>query len=188
MEYKMGEDTCLNIIFDDRLYERYNPLMKELESQNIDNYRIWTPVADKDSVVRSINLSHKQIVSWAKKMGLKEVCIAEDDLQFTAPGAWEYFLSQKPDDYDIYLACTYIPPISNNAICGFHLYMVNERFYDTYLSMAEDKHIDTEANSLEGKFVFCYPFPALQRACWSANNRAVVNYNSVLKKEDIWQG
>lgn len=176
----------LNVIYDNRRIERFEPLINEMIEQGID-FKLWNAVEDKRSVIRSINLSHKQIVQYAKIKGLKEVCIGEDDLMFTGKGAWEYFLNNKPEVYDIYLACTYIPPISNNAICGFHLYFVHESFYDSFLSIPEDQHIDTAANELNGNFKFCYPFPCLQRSCWSANNKAITNYNSVLKPEDIWK-
>lgn len=179
-------NTQLNIIYDNRMIDRFEPLIKEMIDQGID-FKLWDIVEDKNSVVRSINLSHKQIVLYAKIKGLKEVCIAEDDLMFTGKGAWQYFLKNKPEDYDIYLASTYIPPISNNIICGFHLYILNERFYDAFLSINENLHIDTAANELNGKFVFCYPFPALQRSGFSSNNRAFCNYNGVLKPEDIYK-
>ncbi len=139
-------------------------------------------------VVRSINLSHKQIVKWAKDIGMKEICIAEDDLMFTAPNAWEYFLSQKPEVFDIYLWGSYIVPLSNKKICGFQMYIIRDQFYDTFLSIDENQHIDTATCDLKGDYHYCYPFPCLQRSCWSANARAKVNYNTILKPEDIWKG
>jgi len=42
-------------------------------------------------------------------------------------------------------------------------------------------------NDLGGDYKFCYPFPALQRSGYSFNNKAVVNYNTVLKDKDIWK-
>ena len=114
------------------------------------------------------------------------VIIGEDDLTFTSKTSWQYFLDNMPKEFDLYLACTYTPPISNKKICGFHLYAVGQSFYDKFLSVPETLHIDTAMDDLGGDYVFCYPFPALQRSGYSANNKAVVNYNNTLSKEDIY--
>ena len=126
------------------------------------------------------------IVQKAKENGDKECCIAEQDLTFTCSTAWEYFLKNKPKEFDLYLAATYIPPISNNKVCGFHLFFIDSSFYEKFISAPDDVHIDTYMDDLKGDYHFCYPFPALQRSGFSANNKAVVDYNKVLKKEDIY--
>lgn len=178
----------LNIIFDDRMnWDDKERLIAEFEQQGIYDYTFWDAVIDRKTVTESINASHKRIVEWAKENGLLEVMIAEQDLTFTNPNAWEYFLNNKPEDFDIYLAATYIPPITNNKICGFHLYIVRQQFYDKFLSVDDRKHIDTGVCEMGGNFKFCYPFPALQRSGYSANNGTVVNYNSLLKPEDIYK-
>lgn len=175
----------LNIIYDNRHSEDYGRLLGEFMVQDIYDFKFWDAVILKDSVVKSINASHKKIVQWAKDNNKKEVCIGEQDLTFPAKDGWKYFLKNKPDDYDIYLGCSYVP---NDIICGFHLYVINESFYNKFLSIPDHEHIDTAANDLGGKYVFCKPYPALQRAGFSANNMTDVNYNSVLKEEDIYKG
>jgi hypothetical protein len=180
-------ETVINIIHDDRQIERLDPLLATLRNQTKQiNYRIWSPVWDSKSVVRSINLSHKQIVQTAKELKRKEICIAENDLLFTSHYGWDYFLFNKPKEYDLYLSATYMP-ISSRQVCGFHLYFISEKFYDRFLDIPEDVHIDTYMNELRGDYHFCYPFPALQRAGFSLNNCAYADYNSVLTKEDIYQ-
>lgn len=176
----------LNILHDNRLFGRIETLLSELKLQGITDYRIWDAIEDTNNVVRSINISHKQIVQDAKDKGLPFVVIGEDDLTFTSNKSWEYFLSNMPKQFDLYLACTYCPPITNKKVCGFHLYAVGESFYDKFLSVPETKHIDTAMDDLEGDYVFCYPFPALQKSGYSTNNKAVVNYNNVLSKDDIY--
>lgn len=178
----------LNIVFDERRIERYEPLMNELSTQKIENYEIWPCIIDRGDVVRCINLSHKMIVSDAMDKGEKEVCIGEDDLWFPANDGWDYFLRNKPNEYDIYVACTYCVPITNNIMTGFHLYMVHEKFYERFLSLPDNVHIDTSMNDLKGDWKFCYPFAALQRPGFSSNNKTQVNYNSILKPEDIYTG
>lgn len=158
--------------------------MDELERHKID-FQIWECVM-LSNVVASINASHKMIVRDAKEKGIEEVAIAEDDLWFPAKDGWEYFLKNKPKEYDLYLSGTYIVTKPLEQICGFHLYIVHSKFYDKFLSMPDEEHIDTAANDLKGDYKFCFPFAALQRAGFSANNSSVVNYNSILKEEDVY--
>lgn len=173
----------INIIHDNRRPEKYPQFMMEFANQGISDYKVWEAVIDRPTVVEAINASHKRIVSWAKDMGLAEVCIAEDDLMFTCGDSWRYFLNSKPENFDLYLSSTYIVTEPLSKICGFHLYVVHEKFYDTFLSAPNTAHIDTVMEELGGDFKFCYPFPALQRAGFSANNMAQVNYNQNLDKK-----
>lgn len=179
------EHPKINIIYDNRHSERYDLLLNQFAEQGITDFKFWHCLIYND-VVESINASHKMIVKYAKDIGLKEICIAEDDLMFSCKGAWDYFLKNKPKEFDLYLAATYIPPITNNKVCGFHLYIISEKFYDAFLGVDKKIHIDTAMDDLKGDYHFCYPFPALQKSGFSANNKSVVDYNKVLKKEDIY--
>lgn len=184
----------LNIIHDNRRSERWEPLMQELFRQGIIDYKIWPPVEDTNNVIRSINLSHKQIVRDAKDRGLKETAIAEDDVFFPSLDGWKYFLRKKPPYYELYLGGCYSPikhgwdeaPYSytQNPV-GLHMYLIHERYYDTFLATDEMSHIDTAQESIAIKV--CYPMVALQRPGFSANNRDHVDYNTILKREDIYQ-
>lgn len=178
----------LNIVYDNRHSEDYGRLLGEFIQQGITKFMFWEAIVLKDSVVKSISQSHKMIVQWAKDNDMDMVVIGEQDLMFTAPDAWDYYLKQMPQSFDIYLGCTYVPPISNNTLCGFHLYTISKKYYDTFLSADESKHIDTAISDIGGDFKFCYPFPALQRPGFSANNKAEVNYNSILQPKDIYKG
>lgn len=175
----------LNIILDSRRTEKYQPLMDELSKQGITDFHIW-PCVLMPEVIESINASHKLIVQWAKDNGLKEVAIAEDDVYFPATDGWQYFLKNKPEDYELYLAASY-GGYSEKQPIGFHLYCVHEQFYDKFLSIPDNCHIDTGTwfMGIE-KFVFCYPFAALQRPGFSANNGSYADYNTILKKEDVY--
>ncbi len=179
----------LNIIHDNRMSDRLEPLFREFKEQGIKRWELWDCVEDKNSVVRSINLSHKQIVKFAQEKGWKECCIGEDDLMFTAIGGWEWFLKNKPESFDLYLWGSYCVPLENNKVTGFQLYIISEKFYQTFLDTPENTHIDTYMDYLKGDYKYCYPFSALQRPCWSANNKAMSNYNTNnLRPEDIWKG
>jgi len=180
------------IIYDDRHPEKWQPLIDGLKEQGITDYKIWEPVFDSDSVIRSINLSHKQIVQWAKFHNLHEICILEDDVMFTAPGAWQRFLDEMPLwPFDIYLGGTYglNKPITGkiDKINGLHCFIIRQRFYDTFLGVHDDIHIDVALDNL-GCYYICYPFVALQRPGFSANSRAFSDKNADLSKEDIYTG
>ena len=187
----MDKPPRLNIIFDSRRQEKYDPLVEEMTRQRI-SYEIW-PCLMFDEIPQSINASHKMIVRDAKDRGLVEVVIAEDDVCFPNEKGWEWFLKNKPPVYDIYCAGNYLPfdkpgregSFRVESVVGFHCYFVHSRYYDTFLNTPDKEHIDTAQKS---KLMYvCYPMAAIQRSGWSANNKSVVDYNSILKKEDIYQ-
>jgi hypothetical protein len=182
----------LHIIYDDRRFERFEPLMRELSRQGITDYKIWSPVYDSESTIRSISKSHKQIVAYAKCLNLPKIAIAEDDLFIPAKDGWRKFLEQEPVwPYDIYLGGTYglQKPVTGKIekINGLQLYIVSERFYDTFLDLPETTHIDVAMDRL-GLYYVCYPLIALQRPAWSANSREFSDKNVTLTKEDIYYG
>lgn len=185
----------INIIFDNRLSYDYDRLISNFLNQTkVPEYHFWEAIVNKDSVVKSINASHKMIVQWAKDNNMDKVCVAEQDLEFTCDKAWQYFLDQMPQDFDIYLGCSYIKnaipnsDVVNNLICGFHLYILDSSCYDAFLSVPDDQHIDVAVGGLGLDVKFCKPFPALQRSGFSANNKTIVNYNAILKEEEIYRG
>jgi hypothetical protein len=190
----MERPPKLHIIFDDRKIEKYDPLITELKRQRITDFEIF-PCILRPNVVASINASHKMIVRMAKESGLKEVCIAEDDLMFKSAHGWSYFVRNKPAEFDIYIGGTYLidkpetwepPLVKVKDYVGNHLIIVAEKYYDRFLSVSDNDHIDTAQGGL-GDFYVCFPFAALQRPGFSSNNMAIVNYNAPLKEEWVYQ-
>lgn len=190
----MERPPKLHIIFDERRSEKYDPLIMELRRQNISLFEIF-PCIMKPDVVSAINASFKMIIRVAKEQGLKEVCVCEDDLYFPHNHGWEYFLKNKPVNYDVYIAGNYLidkpetfypPLVKVSEWVGNHCIIVHEKYYDTWLSIPDNLHCDTAHRGL-GDFYVCYPFAALQRPGYSSNNKAVVNYNAALKPEWIYQ-
>lgn len=187
----------LNIIHDDRIMDRLPPLLEQCEKYGIE-YKVWEACLDKKTVLESITESFRRIIQEAKDNGLSEVFIAEDDLMLTSDGAWEYFLKCKPKKFDVYIGGSYLihndwkyetPVVKVKSWVGNHLIVVNESYYDTWLSSKPDGHIDTEQDG-KGDFYVCFPYTALQRPSMSANNRAFVNYNAILDTmpEYIYRG
>lgn len=182
------------LLYDDRNSELFKIVVDEMHRQGIEQYKFQSPIIC-NSIVKSINISQKAIVQKAKERGDKECCILEDDIWFPADDGWQYFLKNKPEDYDIYIGGSYlqdnrieyISPVTKvSEYVGNHCIIIHEKYYDKFLSVDDNLHIDTAQKGL-GDFYLCYPMPALQRAGKSANNGfQEVNYNSVLKEEAIY--
>ena len=97
----------VNIIYDDRQFDRLPYLLEECEKYGIE-YKIWEACIDKKTVLESITESFRRIIQYAKDNSLERVIIAEDDLAFSSDGAWEYFLKNEPDEYDVYIVGSYL--------------------------------------------------------------------------------
>lgn len=158
-----------------------------LQGQDV-NLRFW-PAKFNHKVCTGISRAHKNVVLYAQGRQLPFICIAEDDFYFTAPGAWEYFLNNIPEDFDLYLASIYQgliePDGTTKDFCGLTLYIIHEKFYQTFLDVDEGQHID-RALAGKGKYVVCEPFTALQRNGWSDNKQRRVNYDRMLKNRKIF--
>lgn len=93
----------LNIIHLPSRLDRLQLLENQLDEQKVRDYKIWPGILDNDNPKRGIAKAHKQIIRWAKDQGLDSIIIAEDDLKFTAPGAFAFFIENEPTNFDIYL-------------------------------------------------------------------------------------
>lgn len=158
--------------------------MKEIASQiGLSDFELWDGIY-LPSIKASINAAHKQIVRYAQLAGWDEVCIAEDDLIFSSPNSWEYFLEHKPKDFDLYLSMVYLgTPDENNEVkdfTGLTMYIVKSKFYEKFLSVPDDDHLDRLLAGL-GKYVVCQPFVAKQSNGFSSNTGKEENYDELLR-------
>lgn len=169
--------------------DRFDRLMNEFKTQGIKEFSFFPAVHDTTSVAKGINLAHKQCIQFAKDMGLPEICVMEDDVQFTNLDSFSYFLRHKPEDFDIYLSGIYVGDIQEDntvhTFSGFHCYIVHNRFYDKYLSTPLDAHIDRSLGGL-GKFVVSDPFVAIQYNGYSYNTKMDMNYDSLLEGRKLY--
>lgn len=166
------------------LPQRKQYIQSEMQRMGIDAV-YWNAVV-LPHAVRAINLSHRRIVSWAKTNHLPEVAIAEDDCYFTSPNGWNYFLEHKPTDFDLYLGGHY-SGIKNKdntifGFTGFHLYIVHQRFYDTFLSVNPGRSIDAAMTGL-GKFIVCDPLVAKQKNGYSYHRKQMVDDDHYLSNK-----
>lgn len=166
---------------------------KEATSQGIKSYKRWLGIKAQFSF-NGIRQSHQKIVQFAKDADLPFVTIAEDDVCFLGPGAFDYYISRIPDDYDIYLGGIFdgeiLPDntVKNGDFSGLTLYTVHQRFYDTFLSIRNVGHLDRLLKGM-GKYVVCNPIIVSQHSGWSDNhNKIYTNYNDRLKGRKLWNG
>jgi len=180
----------LNIIHLSGREDRLELINNQLITQEIVDYKFWEGIVDPENPARGIAKAHKQIVLWAKQQKLTSVMIAEDDVKFTAKGAFDYFKKNEPDDYDLYLGGIYYGKIKeDNSVSDFGgamLYMIRENFYDTFLSVNEERDIDRSLSN-KGKFIVCNPFTAIQHEGFSDNKKAYVNYEMCLKGRKLFK-
>lgn len=180
------------VIYDSRRPEKYPLFIEELRLQSINEFEVHPATVLSHSVVESISESFKSVIRSAKENKDKEVCILEDDIMFPSTKSWQYFLENKPEKFDIYIGGSFVidnrieykPPIVKvNNYVGNHCIIVNESYYDMWLATDSKKHCDTVHEC--GEFYVCFPFVALQRKGWSANNGTLVDYNHKIPKEYI---
>jgi hypothetical protein len=177
----------MNIIHNQYRPDRWATLLHELERQGITDYRIWPAILD-NPICKGVSRAHKQIVQYAKDWKIPEIIIAEDDIKFPAKDGYKYFLSKKPEDFDLYLGGIYRGEIIEGKTTDFsslHLYIIREKFYDTFLSTDETKHLDTELKG-KGDYRVCYPFAAIQYSGFSDVERSKTNFEGLLKDKLIY--
>ncbi|MGL4596596.1 MAG: hypothetical protein ACRCYO_03655 [Bacteroidia bacterium] len=179
----------LHIIHLSQRKDRAVLLENQLRGQGIADYKIWDGIVDVENPKRGIAKAHKQIVAWARNQNLPAVLIAEDDVNFTASGAFDYFFQKEPQEYDLYLGgIIYGELNSDNTVddfAGLHLYKIKEHFYDTFLSLPEEKDID-RALANKGKYSVCNPFVAIQQDGFSDNQKSVQYYERHLQNRTLF--
>lgn len=163
----------LNII---TLPERKEQIKSEVDRLGIT--AIYWPAIILPSTVQAISRSHKLIVHFAMENNMPEIAIAEDDCIFTSLNSFQYFLDNKPEDFDIYLGNHYSGvKRKDNTLYGFTgltIYIIHSRYYRQFLSTPDTKNID-RAQDGKGKFIVCQPEIARQRNGYSYHRKKEVN-------------
>lgn len=179
----------LNIIHLPTRKDRWTSLTMELAEQNIKDYKIWNGIIDATLTHRGISQAHKQVIRYAQDRNLPEVLVGEDDLRFTAKGAFQYFLANKPNDFDLYLGGIYHGNIEKNKtvddFSGLTMYIVHRKFYKKFLSLPETLDIDRSLKDT-GRFVVCDPFVVTQYNGFSDNCKTYTNDDHFLKGRKLF--
>jgi len=180
----------LHIIHLPHRTDRFQFLKQEIAEQEIANYRIWngiTTAIPSNGIARA----HQQIVTYAKANCITEILVAEDDIHFTAPGAFNFFIRHRPLVYDIYLGGILWRDTKDHEIlvdfCGLTLYMIHEQFYDKFLSLTGDIDIDRELAG-KGDYKLCWPLVATQHNGFSDNRKSDLNFDRYKKSMFYYNG
>lgn len=191
----MTEQLVLNCIHLTRREDREVSILREAKSQGL-YLRFWEGIEIRTDRKQGICLSHKAIVKNAKECGMKMVAICEDDLIFNkSPDgklAWEYFLEQIPEDFDLFFSMCYVGVVENNRLksvfSGMTMYVVHERFYDFFLSLPDSCHIDRELGlyANQFKYLVCEKFCCFQDGSKSDNNFMTCDYTPYLAGRKIY--
>lgn len=166
-------------------------LQQEIARHNL-HIRFWPAIKDRWRTFVGVTRAHKQIVAWAQNCRLPEVLIGEDDMFMLGAGAFEYFLSQKPAEYDIYLGNVFNPEIVPDGnrlgdFCGLTLYFVHSRFYGRFLALPDGKnHLDRMLGATDCVKIVCDPMVCSQRDTYSDNNKRMGAYEKYHFKHRLY--
>lgn len=135
-----------------------------------------------------VSRTFRKIVQWAIDNGLHRVTIGEDDLLFSHPDAWKYYLDNIPRDYDIYYGSIYDGQISEGRIvsgyAGHTLITINCRAFSFLLTADENLHFDRwiGKHCAEKKLVVCQPFVVTQiPTSYSDNHKAMASHAALIE-------
>jgi hypothetical protein len=168
-------------------YQRKSELEKELFRQGITEVMWWPGIIDVPRC-KGTSRAHKQIIQWAKDNDQPEVTVFEDDIYFPAADGCDYYLRNKPEDFDLYLGGIYRGEIIDGKVdyfTGLHCYTVKAKFYDKFLSADESLNIDHAMAGL-GDFYVVYPFAAIQINSFSDTEMAMSTHEGLLKDKLIY--
>lgn len=175
----------LNII---TLEQRRESIEKEMQRCGIDA-KYWPAITDGD-VKQNISRAHKQIIADAKQKGLPYVLIGEDDMRFYGLQAFQYFLDNMPEYFDLYLSSYYTGNVEPDGTIknfrGLTMYAVSQKYYDTFLRQPETMHLDAALSLAGGRFVVCDKFVCYQEPGYSFQRKRMANDNSRLKGKPIY--
>jgi hypothetical protein len=178
----------INIISLPKRVDRREAVIRQMEMEKC-SYRFFDGVVGKVAKT-NISKAHKSVVRFAKEQGLKECAIAEDDMQWCGTNAWKYFLDNKPNSFDIYIASYYSGSHDENFVVtglrGLTLYIVNSCYYDTFLSLPEDTHIDGAIDRSGAKVVVSPLFVAVQAPGYSDQRKRQADDSNRLKGKPIF--
>lgn len=189
----MQEHNIINVINLESRPERLEGFLKEAYFQGF-GVKVWQGEVVPYNAKMGICRSHKRIVQYAKDNELKWTCIAEDDCRFfgDSRGAWKYFVDNMPNDYDLFLGMVYVADVVDNRITsvfsGMTIYFVNSRFYDFFLSIPDDVHIDRHLGLTANihKYMVSDQYIAEQDGSKSDNTKTTCNYRPFLKGRKIF--
>lgn len=188
----------VNVLNLSRRTDRALAIIEESKQHNF-AVKFWEAIDEplRKDVKKAICIGHKRIVRYASDNNLEEIIIAEDDLEFLAPGAFEYFLKNKPADFDLYCGTIFDGETSeddnrilNGMSATMSLYIISKRFYNFILNeMPDDCHIDRYLGDHAFRFKYYVPpyLVCTQRQGYSDNlKQKTGDYNVYLERRKLF--
>jgi hypothetical protein len=186
---------------------RESVVVKHLQDQGVKGYNINTvaPIY-RETIVGSINASHKEIVQRCLDMELPYACVCEQDAYFPAPdGLAQWCKHIEPAGFSLQLAGAYnIPNMERlrelkqtmpehdflqisymSGPEGFHAYILFKWAYKQFLALPDDEHIDIAAVAGLSCSVI-YPMCAIQLAGYSSTAGRWTDKNVTLDQRDVY--
>ena len=173
---------------------------KEFTEQGITEWELMPAVKNLAKVTLNIAEAHKNCIRRAQKENLPQCVIMEDDLAFSAPGAYNRFLEffkELPENWNVFTSGSYdyqaaaaTESLFENIIklqrfSGLHCYAVNSVYYDKFLDVNVTGHFD---KLLRGNLYMTYPMLCLQHPGFSNTVNRQVNYNITHAKNiKLWK-
>lgn len=168
---------------------REQSFLRQIQEQGITDYLVWPGIYDKHYPKQGICRSHKAIVRDAMDNNLPCCLIMEDDCVFSAPGAFDYFISQVPEEFDLFMGLIYVGEVVENRVMngfsgGVTLYIVHNKFYETFLELPDNVHVDRELGEtcFKHQYYVCIPYVVMQFSeNYSENMKRVMDYSEYHK-------
>ena len=181
------------IIHDKRRTDRYDILVNELKSQNIDlSSVVWQDAIVEALAVSGISKAHCSVIAMAQKNNWPSVTVFEDDIKFVCKHSFKTYSDElaKHADFDIFMTgpssghSQRSRIVSNSALTGFHCYTVASRFYETFLQAPSKRNIDVWATS-RARVRILWPYIAIQHDCFSDNQKRNLIISKMYTKKDL---
>ena len=154
-------------------------------------FRFMSVPANYSTPVRhGIKLAHQFAIETAKRAGISDSIIIEDDVKLTSNRSTDYFVESakiaKELEYDIIVggAHHYVKtPNGCNKLSGMHFYQILNQSVD-FSDCPKTEHIDNWVSN-NYKVWVCEPMIAIQRRGWSEHHKQDVDYTDMFERYPI---
>lgn len=199
----MSNNDILHIIHTDLRYKDIAKAATQIRKQNYleqcaehsIKFMIHPGVTGALQIFHNINAAHKNVIRYAKENLLPYIHIAEDDFVFTGKGAWKYYLDNKPQSFDMYMAVIYAGTVENQKVLsafsgGMSVYTVSEKFYDFILNAPANEHLDRLIGTVANQYDLLVPpkYCVRQLGGYSFNFDRSFNYSGFEEGKEFFTG
>lgn len=158
--------------------------------------KFWEGIVDPRGTSYGIVLAFRKIVEYARDANLPRVCIAEDDIIFSSPRSWQYFIDNIPDAYDLFYGGIYSGQVENgrivNGFSGNTLMIVPENFYDEFILRCDEAilkgdHLDRYLGNFahQKNYRICEPYICYQLTGYSDRMRRYTQHREFLSDMNL---